>query len=98
MKNYILNKQQLKEILLQHKTFFSNKVKDLIAKGIDISKLTYRETNKFTDEFIEKIIDDLPIDSLLDQVDEVMQQTVGYTSKEVIEERKKWKESYENSL
>lgn len=86
MTNYIVDKEKLKEILLMHKTFISKKCHELKNKGIDVTKLTYRETNKFTEEFIDTMITHLPVDSLLDQVDEIMKKTVGYTSKELIDD------------
>lgn len=87
MSNYIIDKQKLKEILLMHKTFISQKCQKLMSKGVDVRKLTYKETDKFTDEFIDTMISKLPIDSILDQVDEVMKKTVGYTSKEFMKEK-----------
>lgn len=87
MTNYVINKEKLKEILLLHKTFISNKCQELMRKGIDVTKLTYQETDKFTDAFIETMINKLPIDFMLDQVDEVMKQTVGYTSREIMDRK-----------
>lgn len=91
MTNYIIDKEKLKEILLGHKSFISIKCRELASKGVDLSKMTYKESDKLTDEFIEIMINSLPVDSLLDQVDEVMKSTVGYTSKEMMD-RKEHKE------
>ncbi|CAB4166438.1 hypothetical protein UFOVP844_29 [uncultured Caudovirales phage] len=91
MTNYVLDRPKLREILLLHKSFISKKCHDLIAEGVDISKLTYRETDKFTDEFIDTMIKSLPVDSLLDQVDVVMKETVGFTSKEMMEKHEQKK-------
>ena len=62
MTNYIIDREKLKEILLAHKTFISQRCKKLIAQGVDISKITYGETKKFTDEFIDTMIKELPLD------------------------------------
>lgn len=55
MTNYIVDREKLKEILLAHKTYISQRCQKLIAEGVDVSKLTYGETKKFTDEFIDTI-------------------------------------------
>lgn len=82
MKNYIMSKEKLKEVLLGHKTFFSQKCRILMEQGVDIYKLTYQDTNKFTDEYIDTMIQSLEVDKLLDQVDEVMEKTLGFNSKD----------------
>ena len=82
MTNYIVDREKLKEILLAHKTYISQRCQKLIAQGVDVSKLTYGETKKFTDEFIDTMIDKLPLDSLLDKVDEALLKTTGTTSKD----------------
>lgn len=82
MTNYIVDREKLKEILLAHKTFISQRCKKLIAEGVDISKLTYVDTKKITDEFIDTMIDKLPLDSLLDKVDEALLKTTVTTSKD----------------
>ncbi len=84
MTNYIIDRKKLKEILLMHKNFVSAKAKKLVEQGVDITKLTYRDTEKLTDEFIDTMINGLPLDDLLDQVDVVMKSTVGYTSKDAL--------------
>jgi hypothetical protein len=89
MTNYVVDKKKLREILLAHKTFISQRCQILSSQGIDIRKLTYGETNKFTDEFIEEIINELPIDTILDDVDRVTKATMGFSSKEILEKRTK---------
>ena len=59
----------------------------MIAKGVDISKMTYKESDKLTDEFVEIMINNIPVDSLLDQVDAVMKHTVGYTTREMMDRK-----------
>jgi len=61
MTNYVMDKEKLKEILLMHKTFLSKKCHYLLSQNVDITKLTFKETEKFTDEFIESMITHLPI-------------------------------------
>lgn len=82
MKNYIMNKEKLREVLLGHKTFISHKCRALMEQGVDIQKLTYKETDKFTDEYIDTMIQSLEVYKLLDQVDEVMEKTLGFNSKD----------------
>lgn len=82
MTNYIVDRDKLKEILLAYKTFISQKCQELIVQGVDVSKLTYGETKKFADEFIDTMIDKIPLDSLLDKVDETLLKTTGTTSKD----------------
>lgn len=89
MTNFILDKEKLREILLEHKHFISQKVKTLIAQGIDVRNLTFAETNKFTDEFIETMIKKLPVDNLLDEIDEFMEKTLGYNSKKYLDKNEK---------
>lgn len=91
MTNYVIDKEKLKEILLGHKSFISLKCCELSSQGIDISKITYKESDKFTDEFIDIVINTLPVDALLDKVDEVMKKTVGYTSKEMMNRKEQVK-------
>jgi uncharacterized protein YpiB (UPF0302 family) len=87
MTNYIMDRDKLKEILLLHKTFISQKCQKLLSEGVDISKLTYRETKKFTDEFIDTMINPLDVDSLLDEIDEVLMKTTGKTSKDYVSKK-----------
>jgi predicted transcriptional regulator len=67
-----MDRDKLKEILLAHKSYISKVVKNLISKGIDPSKLTYKETDKITDEFIDTIINKIPIDIVLNKIDEYL--------------------------
>lgn len=80
--NYIIDKEKLKEILLAHKTFVSQRIMKLKESGVDITRITYRESEKFTDEFIETMINKLPLDNLLDKVDEALIKTTGKSSKD----------------
>ncbi len=52
-----MDREKLKEILLGHKKFFHDKCVKLLAQNVDITKLTYRDTNKITDEYIDTIIE-----------------------------------------
>jgi hypothetical protein len=88
MTNYVMDKEKLKEILLSHKSFLSMKCRELISKGVDLSKITYKESDKLTDEFIETMIHKLSVDDLLDKVDEVMEKNVGFNSKEAMKRKK----------
>ncbi len=74
MTNYIVDREKLKEILLAHKTFISQRCQKLIAEGVDISKLTYGDTKKFTDEFIDTMIDKLR--HFLMEFDEALEKAV----------------------
>ncbi len=56
MTNYTLDREKLKEILLAHESFMKNRYNKLIYQGMDISKLTDREKEKFTEEFVETLI------------------------------------------
>jgi hypothetical protein len=87
MTNYMIDRNKLKEILLSHKAFISQRCKKLISQGVNVSTLTYGETEKFTDEFIDTIIDVLPLDSLLDEVDELLNKTIGKKSKDYMDIR-----------
>ncbi len=93
MTNYILDREKLKEILLAHKTFISEKCKKLIEDGIDIHKLTYGETKKFTDEFIDSYINELPVDSILDEVDEILKKITDKNTDEFLKDKSRMTES-----
>lgn len=86
MTNYVLDKENLKLVLLAHKAFVSDRIMKWKEEGRDLATITYRESDKITDEFIEKMINQLPIDTLLDQVDEVMRKTMGTDSKTILNE------------
>lgn len=86
MTNYVIDRQKLKEILLHHKSFIHKRCQKLIMEGVDITKLTYRETNKITDEYIDTMIHDLPIDHLLDEIEVALKKTTGKTSEDYIKE------------
>lgn len=87
MKKYVIDRDKLKEILLAHKTFVSNRCRDLMAQGVDVTKLTYGDTKKITDEFIDTMIDSLPVDEILDQLDEGLKKMGLPTTKEQMEAR-----------
>lgn len=87
MTNYILDREKLNEILLGHKTFISQKCRDLAAQGIDLTKLTYRETDKFTEEYIDTIIKHMPVETMLDDIDEALSKSGLKSSKEYLKEQ-----------
>ncbi len=86
MTNYIIDREKLKEILLGHKTFIAQRCQKLIAEGVDISKLTYRETKKITDEYIDTIIKHMPVETMLDDIDEALSKIGLKSSKEYLKE------------
>lgn len=86
MTNYILDREKLKEILLGHKTFVADRCRKMIEQGIDVTKLTYRETKKITDEYIDTIIKHMPVETMLDDIDEALSKTGLKSSKEYLKE------------
>ena len=86
MTHYILDREKLNEILLGHKTFISQKCRDLAAQGVDLTKLTYRETDKFTEEYIDTIIKSFPVEKMMDDIDKLLSDAGLKSSKEYLRE------------
>ena len=86
MVNYIMDREKLKEVLLGHKTFIALKCKKLMSEGVDVAQLTYRETDKFTDEYINTIIKRMPVETMLDDVDKVLSMAGLKNSKTYLKE------------
>ncbi len=70
MTNYILDREKLKEVLLGHKSFVAAKCRDLIREGVDLTRVPLNVSEGFTDEFIDTQIKSLPVDTILDKVEE----------------------------
>jgi len=87
MTNYILDREKLKEILLGHKTFVSDRCRKFLSEGIDITQLTYRDTKKITDEYIDTIIKHMPVETMLDDIDEALSKSGLKSSKEYLKEQ-----------
>lgn len=80
-KNYILNREELKNVILSAKTYIANICREMIKNGQDPTKLTYGQTDKIIDEFIDTL-PELKVDDLLDKVDEVLIKSTGKNSRE----------------
>lgn len=86
-KSYVLSREDLRNVILGAKTFIANRCREMIAKGQDPTKLTYRQTDAIIDEFIDSL-KELRMEDVLDKVDEVLQQTHGINSKDLLEKIK----------
>lgn len=86
MTDYIMNRDKLKEVLLGHKTFIATKCRELMAQGVDVTKLTYRETDKFTDEYIDTIIKSFPVERMMNDIDKLLKDAGLKSSQEYLEE------------
>jgi hypothetical protein len=80
-KNYILNREELKNVIMAAKSYIANICREMISKGQDPTKLTRRETDKIIDEFIDSL-PKMKVDVILDKVDEVLLKTTGLTSRD----------------
>ena len=88
-KSYILSKEDLKNVILGAKTFIAHKCREMVEKGQDPTKLTYRQTDAIIDEFIDSLIE-LKIEDVLDQVDRVLEKTTGIKTGELLKRVSKW--------
>lgn len=82
-KIYILSREDLKNVILGAKTFISHKCREMIDKGQDPNKLTYRQTDAIIDEFIDSI-KELNMEDVLDQIDEVREKKTGINTRELL--------------
>lgn len=82
-KSYILSREDLKNVITGAKNFIGHKCREMIEKGQDPTKLTYRQTDAIIDEFIDSITE-LKMEEILDLVDEVLQETRGINIKELL--------------
>ncbi len=85
-KNYILNREELKNVILGAKTYIAGVCRGMIERGEDPTKLTRAQTDKVIDEYIDSI-PELKIDELLDTVDDVLFKTTGMSSREFREKK-----------
>lgn len=76
-----MNREELKNIILGAKTYIADFCRKMISEGKDPTKLTYRETDKVIDDYIDSL-KELKLDDLLDNVDEALLKTTGMCSRE----------------
>jgi len=81
MKNYILNREELKNVIMAAKTYIGKYCREMIERGEDPTKLTYRQTDQVLEEFIDSI-PEMKVDHILDKVDEILLKTTGLTSRD----------------
>ncbi len=87
-KSYILSREDLRNVIIGAKTFIAHKCREMIEKGQDPTKLTYRQTDAIIDEFIDSL-KELKMEDVLDQVDEVLEKTTGINTRELLKRASK---------
>lgn len=87
-KNYIMNREELKNVILGAKSYIADFCREMIAQGKDPTKLTYRQTDQVIEDYIDSL-QEIKIDDILDNVDEVLLKTTGFCSREYKEKMEK---------
>jgi hypothetical protein len=88
-KHYVFYKEDILNLLWNHKVYVSNKVKQMIKEGKDPRQVTIKETRKLDEDFLNEEIEKgaVNLETILDEVDKVLETTHGKTVKEMAKER-----------
>jgi seryl-tRNA(Sec) selenium transferase len=82
-KDYILSREDLKKVILGAKTFIAQRCREMLARGEDPTKLTYRQTDAAIEEYIDSL-KEIKMEEVLDRVDEVLEKTTGINTRELL--------------
>lgn len=82
-KDYILSRQDLKNVIIGAKTFIAERCREMIARGQDPTKLTYRQTDAVIDDYIDSL-KEVKLEEVLDKVDEILEHTTGISINELL--------------
>ena len=82
-KSYILSRENLRDVIIGAKTFIAKRCVDMLQRGEDPTKLTYRQTDAIIDEYIDSL-KEIKMEDVLDKVDEVLEKTTGINTKELL--------------
>lgn len=90
MKTFTFYRKDLVGLLHNYKRAVSLHVRDLIAQGKDLRLVTLKESEQFTEDFIDEMLRDgeLKIEHILDDIDEVLEKTMGKKIKDYIQEKR----------
>lgn len=80
-KDYILSRQDLKNVIIGAKSFLAQKCIEMISRGEDPRKATYKQTDALIDEFIDSL-KEVRMENMLDKLDEIIEKTSGVNIKE----------------
>lgn len=89
-KHYMLYREDLINLLLNHKTYISQKAREAIAQGRDITQIPLSETKYWTERFFDEQVEkgSIKVEHILDQVDEIVKHTHGKTAREIAQQIK----------
>ncbi len=58
MNQFVLTREELKNVLLSYQSFMGVVARKLIERGVDIATLTHDQTDHITDDFIDRLINE----------------------------------------
>ena len=92
-KHYIFFKQDVLNLLSNHKRSMALKVRELIANGGDPHKITMRQSDIWTEQFFHEEVErgEVKISDILDEVDKVTVPFLNKTVGDIVKEEKKKK-------